>query len=125
MIAYVLSVIQKEFEYNWPGLVQIGYERFDPSKDLGESWIQVDVEPIDNETLSYGGCVAKVHALYVTCYHRNQVQAAKLADEVIRFIQQRQLDEVYTRTWRPVAKGMKDNGKAFYKLSIPLELIAN
>ena len=120
MLSNVLETIQEEFKKNWVGVVHYGSS---PFKGSAESWIHIDVEAIHNETLSYSGCVAEEHALYVTAYHRNELQAAKLADEVISFIQQRQLGSLYTRTWRPGIKGMMDDGKAFYKLSIPINII--
>ncbi len=124
MIGLVLTTVQKKFQDDWLGVVHYGSTQFDRLKHGDpESWINVDVEPINTETLSYAGCAYEEHEVYVTCYHRNQVQAAKLADDVINFIQQKQLGTVYTRTWRPVNQGMMEDGKAFYKLSIPTEII--
>ena len=120
MISDVLNVVEHKFLNDWPGEIHMGSTEY---RGNAESWINVIVEPMYNETLSYGGCVAEEHLIYVTCYHRNQTQAAKLADEVITFIQQKQLGEMSTRTWRPVNQGMMDSGKAFYKLSIPIEII--
>lgn len=120
MISNVLKDVRKVFTDNWIGEFQIGNTQY---KAIAESWINFDVEPIFTESVSYSGCVAEEHALYVTCYHRNQLLAAELADEVISFMRNRQSDMFSTRAWRPVTQGMMDDGKAFYKIAIPLEVI--
>lgn len=120
MISDVLKKIRKTFTDDWTGDVHLGNTQYTATT---ESWINIDVEPISTETISYSGCVAEEHAMYVTCYHRNQLLAAELADDVISFMKNRKLDILSTRTWRPVTQGMMDDGKAFYKIAIPLELI--
>ena len=120
MIAEVLETMRDAFLDDWVGEIHIGDTQYTGS---AESWINISVEPIYNELLSYAGCVSEEHALYVTCYHRNSVQAALLADTVIAFAQNSQFGQLYTRTWRPINQGMMDDGKAFYKLSIPIDII--
>ncbi len=120
MISNVLSGIQKVFQDEWLGEVHYNNTQYEAK---AESWINVDVELIDTESFSYTGCVAEEHALYVTCYHKNQVKAAELADQVISFIQERAFDFGNTRTWRPVIQGMMEDNTAFYKISIPVEVI--
>ena len=120
MISNVLKLIQDEFQLNWSGEVHDGDYDY---KAWGETWINISVEPINTESLSYSGCIAEEHMIYITAYHRNATQAALLADEVINFIKNRQLGELYTRSWHPVSKGMMGDGKAFYKFGIAADIL--
>lgn len=120
MISVVLKTLQDEFKANWVGIIHFEDGKQQPST---ESWIHLDVEPIANESLSFDGCTEEQHGIYVTCYARNKVQAASLADNVTAFICNRKVGTVYVRSWSPIIQGKKASSY-FYKIRIDSDILS-
>ena len=114
--------IETYFQNNWVGEIQYTNTDSHPS---ATSWIYVDVEPIATTSANMrNGDVMEESSIYVTCYAEDKVAAAKLADQVIDFLQSRRLGDLSIGVYRPINRGEVFVGSYFYKIGFPVTVLA-
>ena len=120
MIGSVLTAVNTYFADNW---VDSDIHQNNTQKHpTADNWIHLDVEPI-NVIAGLSACVQETHSVYVTCYARNSIQAAQLADKVIVFLQWVKMGELTVKSWKPLHKGEIHQGSYFYKIAFDAFLV--
>ena len=115
MIQDITFAVENHFSTNWHHS-QVNYEQsqFTPH---GSEWVEVIVIPIASENVSIESCTNDTYELHTLVYGSNKVKAGLLADKVIAFLQNTNIDKLRVRTWGTIANGyLETNDTYFYKL---------
>ncbi len=121
MIFDTQYAVERLFKDDWAGSIHYSNTEKHPNTT---SWIYVDVEPIfvKPEAMS-SMCATETSLIYVTCYASNKVEASKVADEVISFLQGEHIGKGAVGNYRPVGRGEVFAGSFFYKISFPITVL--
>jgi hypothetical protein len=88
----IITAINLHFQNNWrsftsfSGEIQYGDTPFDPSLVPTDNWIRIDIYPLLT-TNGVSGNTYDSFQLFINAYHRNQIQATAVMDEIISFAQ--------------------------------------
>ncbi len=114
MIQDVVLAVEKHFNDNWiDSEVNYDQPQFTPTST---KWVEIIVNPVLSENASFT-CTKETFELHTLVYGANKVEAGTLADSVIAFLQNTQIDMLTVKTWGTIANGnLETDDTYFYKL---------
>ena len=116
MYNLVKSVTQF-LQSSYPGTVV--YPGIDNRPETDE-WVELNVEPVYNEQVSYAGDQLTYNLIQIKVYARNYLQSARLMDEMIAIFKQAKIGGLYVGTFRPLGGGSIESGSYFRSFSFPI-----
>ena len=113
MIRDVVLSVEKHFVDNWNGDVNYDQTGYTPAN---ATWIELRVIPILSYNASLEDCTSEEFELHLMAYGTNKVEAGELIEQVVAFLQNKDIDGLKVRGWRQIYNGTLDTGTYFYKL---------